>query len=332
MSRAIETEHLSKYFGEIGAVSDVSMTVEEGEVFGLLGLNGAGKTTLIRVLTTLLIPTSGTARIAGCDLLSEASGIRQAIGVVPQANTTDLDLTGWENLDIYGQFYAIPHRERRRRSDSLLEIVGLRERRNDLVATYSGGMRRRLEIARGLVHRPRILFLDEPTIGLDPQTRRVIWDLIRSLREEGDLTIFLTTHYMEEAEAICDRVAIIDSGRIVASGSPEELKRQIPGYEIVEVTLTDRLSDRTDLIALLSEIGQVEEEDGLLRISVEHASLMLPRIIDMIRSHGGEIGSLSLRDKSLEDVFIHFTGRSIRDEGGNKVSYFIGAGVPRRMY
>jgi ABC-2 type transport system ATP-binding protein len=241
---AVEVQSITKKFGDFIAVDNVSFSVEAGETFGFLGPNGAGKTTLIRMLTTLLRPTSGDARVACCEVVKDPEAVRREIGVVPQAMTSDLDLTGYENMDIYGRFYDIPTHERRARIANLLETVGLTPRAQDLVATYSGGMRRRLEIARVLVHKPNILFLDEPTIGLDPQSRQVIWNFLRSFKEEDTMTIFLTTHYMDEAEEYCDRVAIIDHGTIIAIGSPEELKKQIPGKDIISLkldTLTDRL-------------------------------------------------------------------------------------------
>src|SRR5574337_843506 len=213
---AIETIDLVKKYGGLTALDGVSLSIPEGDFFGLLGPNGAGKTTLIRILTTLIRPTSGTAKVAGFDAVKDKAKVRQEIGVVPQAMTSDLDLTGLEIMDIYARFYEMPKKERRERTDELLSMVGLRERAGDLVATYSGGMRRRLEIARGLVHKPRILILDEPTIGLDPQSRHVVWELLEKFRSIDKLTILLTTHYMEEAEALCDHVAIIDYGKIVA--------------------------------------------------------------------------------------------------------------------
>ena len=241
--KAITVSGITKKFGTITAVDDVSFEVAEGEFFGFLGPNGAGKTTLIRMLTTLLKPTAGKAVVACCDVAKEPAAVRRGIGVVPQAMTSDLDLTGYENMDIYGRFYGIRSRERKERISYLLEMVGLTSRSNDLVATYSGGMRRRLEIARVLVHKPEILFLDEPTIGLDPQSRRVVWGLLQKLMEDNSLTIFLTTHYMEEAEALCNRVVIIDSGKIIVLGTPEELKSQIPGNDIISLSLASLPED-----------------------------------------------------------------------------------------
>ena len=211
---AIEVKDLVKAYGQLKAVDQITFEVLAGECFGSLGPNGAGKTTLIRILTGLIPPTAGEAKVAGFDVAKRPDRVRRTIGVVSQAMTTDLDLSGWENLDIYGKYYEVPEKERRERMRDLLERVGLTARAPDLVATYSGGMRRRLEIARGLIHQPKILFLDEPTIGLDPQSRRVVWDLLLQFRKNEALTIFLTTHYMDEADLLCDRIAIIDAGKI----------------------------------------------------------------------------------------------------------------------
>src|SRR5208282_3449373 len=226
-SSAIRVEGLTKRFGDFTAVDHVSFEVPRGEVFGLLGPNGAGKTTLVRMLTTLLRPSGGQAFVAGFDVARNARKVRQNIGVIPQALTSDLDLTGWENVDIYGEFFGLSRRERRERGHRLLHMVGLTERANDLVATYSGGMRRRLEISRGLIHSPDVLFLDEPIIGLDPQSRRAVHVLLETLREESEITISLTTHYMDEAESLCDRIAIVDGGKIIALDTPVGLKAMV---------------------------------------------------------------------------------------------------------
>ena len=234
-SAAIRASELTKRFGDLTAVDHVSFEVRRGELFGLLGPNGAGKTTLSRMLTTLIVPTSGQGFVAGFDVARDPVRVREAIGVIPQALTSDLDLTGWENVDIYGGFYNLSRRVRRERAQHLIHMVGLTERANDLVQTYSGGMRRRLEIARGLVHSPEVLFLDEPTIGLDPQSRRAVWDLLEQLRRDTGLTISLTTHYMDEAETLCDRIAIVDGGKIIAIGSPAELKAMVKGSDRLEL-------------------------------------------------------------------------------------------------
>lgn len=329
-SPAIDVLGITKRFGDITAVDSVNLTVAKGELFGLVGPNGAGKTTLIRMLSTLIKPSNGTAKVAGYDILKEESMVRRSIGVVPQALTSDLDLTGWENMDIYGKFYEIPPGERKARARELLDIVGLAERAHDLVATYSGGMRRRLEIARGLIHEPPVLILDEPTIGLDPQSRHVIWDLLERLMNDGGLTIVLTTHYMEEAEYLCDRVAIIDFGKIVILDSTENLIRGIPGKDIVVLTLSELKGAITEALGRMPVVHRVITEDDSIRVYVEDGAQAIPALLEEVKRIGGVVESVSLKKQSLEDVFIHYTGRSIRVEAAKKVSLFIGAGAPQR--
>ena len=329
-NKAVEVSGITKKYGLITAVDNVSFEVVEGEIFGFLGPNGAGKTTLIRMLTTLIKHTSGNARVAGYDVVKKPEVVRRYIGVVPQAMTSDLDLTGYENMDIYGRFYGVPLKERKERIQFLLEMIGLTVRANDLVATYSGGMRRRLEIARVLVHRPKILFLDEPTLGLDPQSRHVVWDFLRKLREEDLMTVFLTTHHMEEAEALCSRVAIIDSGKIIALGSPGELKSQIPGNDIVYLTVENLSESIADRVKNLAYAHKVTVENNTIRVYVDSGAQNLPMLIDEIKSSGGKILSAAIHEQSLEDVFIHVTGKSIREEEVRKVSFLVGAGTPQK--
>jgi ABC-2 type transport system ATP-binding protein len=329
--KAIVVSDITKKFGSIAAVDHVGFEVDEGEFFGFLGPNGAGKTTLIRMLTTLLRPTSGKAIVSGCDVSEEPAEVRKRIGVVPQGMTSDLDLTGHENMDLYGRFYGIRGRERKERIRYLLEILGLTQRANDLVATYSGGMRRRLEIARVLVHRPALLFLDEPTIGLDPQSRRVVWDFLKKLIEGDSMTIFLTTHYMEEAETLCGRVAIIDAGKIIAMGTPSALKADIPGNDIVSLLVGDLSPELVRAIGELPFVHKAIAEENSLRVYVDNGSKNLPVLIDDVRQAGGTILSASVHEQSLEDVFIHHTGKTIREEEVKKVSFLVGAGVPQRF-
>jgi ABC-2 type transport system ATP-binding protein len=329
-NKAVEVSGITKRYGSLTAVDNVSFDVMEGEIFGFLGPNGAGKTTLIRMLTTLLKPTGGNAMVACCDVVKEPEKVRSEIGVVPQAMTSDLDLTGYENMDIYGRFYGISSKERKERIKYILDMVGLTARAHDLVASYSGGMRRRLEVARVLVHQPKILFLDEPTIGLDPQSRRVVWDFLRKLIEGDSITVFLTTHYMEEAEALCNRVAIIDSGKIIAIGSPEDLKSQIPGNDIISLSFESLSEDVIARIKALAFVHNVNVENNNLRIYVDNGALNLPQLIDEIKSFGGKILSATIHEQSLEDVFIHYTGKTIREEEAKKVSLLIGAGIPQR--
>ncbi len=330
---AIEVLGITKKFGDITAVDDVSFTVAEGEFFGFLGPNGAGKTTLIRILTTLLRPTGGSAVVSCCDVAKDPENVRRRIGVVPQAMTSDLDLTGYENMDIYGRFYSIPKKERRESAKFLLDMVGLTSRAHDLVATYSGGMRRRLEIARVLVHKPEILFLDEPTIGLDPQSRRVVWGFLGEFRKQNSLTIFLSTHYMEEAENLCDRVAIIDNGKIIALDSPEKLKALIPGSDIVSLTVIDagQSDSMQSVLEALPFVHRVTRDEDVMRIYVDNGAQNLPILIEKVKEHGGTVSSAGIQRQSLEDVFIHYTGKSIRQEEAKKVSFFIGAGIPQKL-
>src|SRR4030043_2461627 len=328
--KAVEVSGITKRYGSITAVDHVSFEVVEGEIFGFLGPNGAGKTSLIRMLTTLLKPSEGSAKVACCDVAKEPEKVRREIGVVPQAMTSDLDLTGFENMDIYGRFYGIPSKERKDRIKYLLEMVGLTARANDLVAAYSGGMRRRLEVARVLVHRPKILFLDEPTIGLDPQSRHVVWDFLRKLREGDSMTVFLTTHYMEEAEMLCDRVAIIDAGKIIAIGRPEELKSQIPGNDIISLTLDMISLNIVEIIKKLSFVHKANIENNTARVYVDSGAQNLPVLMDEMKLMDVKVLSATVHEQSLEDVFIHFTGKSIREEEAKKVSFLLGAGVPQR--
>jgi ABC-2 type transport system ATP-binding protein len=328
--KAVELTGLTKKFGSFTAVDDVSFVVPDGEMFGCLGPNGAGKTTLMRMLTTLVIPTGGSAKIAGFDVVTNPADVRRQIGVISQAMTSDLDLTGYENLDIYGRFYGVPARERKERIKYLLDMVGLSTRAGELVATYSGGMRRRLEVARGLVHKPKILFLDEPSSGLDPQSRRVMWELLRQIRQESLTTMFLTTHYMEEADALCSRVAIIDSGKMIVLGSPTQLKQEIPGSDIVSIELENPSDVLVSCVKALPFVRNLHVEGETLRVYVDSGAVSLPALMDAIRASGGRILSASIHEQSLEDVFIHFTGKSIRNVDAKKVSLFIGAGAPQR--
>jgi len=331
MMKAIEITDLVKKFGDITALDSVSFSIEEGEFFGLLGPNGAGKTTLIRILTTLMRPTSGKAYVLGKNVEREKGDVRKLIGVVPQAMTSDLDLTGLENLDIYARFYDMPRKERNERIHYLIDLVGLKERMNDLVATYSGGMRRRLEIAKGLVHKPSMLILDEPTIGLDPQSRHVVWELLRKFRSEDNLTILLTTHYMEEAELLCERIAIIDFGKIVIIDTIPGLKKQLPDKDVVEIKVTGILSTKAaDEIKTLGFVHSVISFESSLRISVDNGAQAIPVIVSKIEDIGGRVISVLLKQQTLEDVFIHYTGSPIREEEAKKVSFLIGAGVPQK--
>jgi len=320
---AIVVEHLTKKFGDFVADDDLNFTVGRGEIFGILGPNGAGKSTLIRMLNTLLPPTSGRALVMGYDVAQKTSKVRNEIGVISQASTLDGDLTAWESLDLYGKFYGLGGKERKERAHALLESVELLDWKDKAAGTFSGGMRRRLEIARGLIHRPHVFILDEPTTGLDPQSRRVIWELLEKLRNEGDLTILICTHYMDEADRLCDRLAIIDHGKIVALGTPRELKSTVPGQEILTAVFLQEVND--ELLAALKAVPEVKEagreEAHTARLILEGDVVPLEAIAETSRAHGNKVKSVSLIEPTLEDVFIYYTGRGLRDTASEEYSY-----------
>ena len=302
----IELEHLTKRYDDLTAVDDLNLAVADGEFFGLLGPNGAGKTTTLLMLTTLLRPTSGGARVNGFDLVREPRQVRGSIGIVFQDPSSDDTLTGYENLKLHGMLYHMPAGLREQRIREVLALVDLTDRKDDIVKQYSGGMRRRLELARGLMHRPRVLFLDEPTLGLDPQTREYIWAYVERLVTEERITVVLTTHYMEEADRLCSRVAIMDHGRIVALDAPANLKRVLGGDIITLGT------DQPDLaaVAALGFVDNVDRQPGLVRLTVRDAKARLPRVLQAV----GPVEWVEVRPATLEDVFIHYTGHGMRDE------------------
>ena len=312
MEYVIETINLTKKFGELVAVDNLNLKIKEGEIFGLLGPNGAGKTTTISMLCTILKPTSGTALVNGFDIIKEQDKVRKSIGVVFQDPSLDNLLTGEENLKIHAGLYGVPKNERVKRIQEVLGLVGLKERAKTIVKYYSGGMRRRLEIARGLIHYPKILFLDEPTLGLDPQTRVHIWEYIKKLAERERITIVLTTHYMEEADMLCDRIAIIDHGGIKVSGKPEELKNSLEGDVVsVECKESNILSE---VVKNLEGVKNVAILNGKLNITVKNGETAIPRILDLAREKNIRIDSIGIRKPTLNDVFIKYTGREIREE------------------
>jgi len=283
------------------------------------------------MLTTLIPPTEGHASVAGFDVARHPRQVRENIGVIPQALTSDLDLTGWENVDIYGEFFGLSRRERRERGSRLLKMVGLSERAHDLVATYSGGMRRRLEIARGLIHSPDVLFLDEPTIGLDPQSRRAVWDLLETLRKESEITISLTTHYMDEAEQLCDRIAIVDAGKIIALDTPVGLKSMVPGSDRIDLVVEKDPDAIATMLRPMPYLREVSRDGGnRLQLSANDGAHAIPKILEAVDEAGDRVTSITVQKLSLEDVFIHFTGRTLRDEPAKKVSMFVGAGMPQQ--
>jgi len=301
----IETKNLTKKFEKMTAVDKLNLQINEGEIFGLLGPNGAGKTTTLLMLVTLKPPTSGTATINGFDIVKQADKVRKSIGIVFQDPSSDEILTGYENLKLHGWLYDMPSDLREERIKEVLELVELTDRRNDRVKKYSGGMRRRLELARGLMHHPKILFLDEPTLGLDPQSREHIWKYIENLAKEKNMTIVLTTHYMDEADKLCDRLAIIDKGKIAVLGSPIQLKKNLGGDII-------RLKAKTldiDVLKNLPYVKNISPCDGEVCLTLEDANTHLQEILKLV----GKVDSVEIRSPTLDDVFLHYTGRAMRE-------------------
>jgi len=310
---AIEVDHLTKKFAELVAVNEVSFHVAQQEIFGLLGPNGAGKTTLIRILTTLTPPTSGTARVGGHDIREDPDGVRRTLGVIPQAFTSDPELTAKENMVIHAKLYGVPAEQRDGLIDRLLTSVELLNFRDALVKTFSGGMRRRLEIARGLVHSPKIMFLDEPTTGLDPVSRAHVWEMIRALRDKSELTILLTTHYMEEADKLCDRIAIVDHGKLVALDTPVRLKDSVPGTEIVEAEFEGAPDDWVNQLRLLDHATGVADHDGVFHITSHDGPATVAALMDTARARQVTVKRVSVQSTTLDDVFLHYTGSALRD-------------------
>ncbi len=301
----IRMESLAKHYGNLKAVDDLTLDIEENEVFGLLGSNGAGKTTTIHMLATLLKPTSGTAIVNGYDIVRQPAKVRSSIGIVFQAPSSDDILTGYENLYIHSLLYSVPRSIRKKRIEEVLELVGLLDRKNDRVKTYSGGMRRRLEIARGLLHKPRVMFLDEPTLGLDPASRETMWQYVRRLVNEEKVTVILTTHYMEEADMLCNRIGIIDKGKIVALDTPAKLKAGLGG-DVIKIKT--KIKDADVVARQLSFVKKAEFVDGVLMLQVHNAKRDLPILLQGIEAEQAEFSS-----PTLNDVFIHLTGRNIRE-------------------
>jgi ABC-2 type transport system ATP-binding protein len=312
---AIEVEHIVKKYGEFTAVNDVSFSVKEGEIFGLLGPNGAGKSTLIRMMTTLIPITSGKARIAGHDVTKEPNAARRLIGVIPQALTSDLDLTVEENMAIYAKLYDVPAKQRQNSIGELLELVDLTKWRDAQTKTLSGGMRRRLEIARGLVHHPKIFFLDEPTTGLDPVSRVAVWEMLGNIKEHRKLTILITTHYMDEADRLCDRIAIVDHGKLVALDTPAALKASVPGSNVIEAQFEKPPADWEQKLHELEDVTSVQHEGaGMFRVLTGNGSRTTTGLVEMAVQNGVPVKSLSVQNTTLDDVFVHYTGRQLRDE------------------
>lgn len=310
---AVDVRNIVKQFGSFTAVKGISFGVEEGENFGLLGPNGAGKSTLIRMLTTLLPPTSGTARIGGFDIVTESNEVREQIGVIPQAMTSDMELSVRENLLIYAKLYAVPRNKRKRLMDDLLEAVELTQWADKLVGNLSGGMRRRVEIARGLIHEPRIFFLDEPTTGLDPVSRVAVWEMIQRIQKTRGLTVLLTTHYMDEADKLCDRIAIVDHGELKALDSPMRLKASIPGRNVLEVSFSSVPEGWEATLAALPSVESVVGHDNVFRIASGNGPATTTAVMETAARAGLTVLSLNVQSTSLDDVFVHYTGRGLRD-------------------
>ncbi len=320
---AIEVDHLVKKFGDLVAVNDISFYVEDGEIFGLLGPNGAGKTTLIRMMTTLTPPTSGTARIAGHDIRTDPDGVRNVLGVIPQAFTSDPELTAAENMLIHAKLYGVPSSQREKLISNLLDSVDLAKFKNALVRTFSGGMRRRLEIARGLVHSPKILFLDEPTTGLDPVSRSNVWEMIRGLRDNAKLTILLTTHYMDEATSSASASRSSTTGSSWPSIHRQQLKDSIPGTDTVEAEFENPPGDWIEQLKKIPQAAGVTERDGVVHISSHDGPTTVAALMDLARAKNVRVKKVTVQSTTLDDVFLHYTGRELRDEAHGGATYDI---------
>ena len=315
MLYSIEIKSLTKSFGDVTAVNNISLSVKNGEIFGFLGPNGAGKSTTIMILTTLLKPTSGQALISGFDVATNAKQVRQNIGYVQQEITVDEYLTGRENLLLQAKLNHIPKNEIDKRIDEILTLIELTDKQDKTVVTYSGGMRKRLDIAGGLLHRPKVLFLDEPTVGLDIQTRRKIWQYIKKIHDEFKMTIFLTTHYMEEADQLCDRIGIIDDGKIQVIDSPENLKKAM-GNEVISIIFEEG-ENRDSFLSELEKIefvSKINKDGSKLTLFASNGTEVIPKIFYISSKLDIKITSISLTQPTLDDVFISYTGHEIRDD------------------
>jgi ABC-2 type transport system ATP-binding protein len=308
----VQTFGITKKFGDFTAVDHLNLEIKH-EVFGLIGPNGAGKTTLQRMLVTVLSPTEGTATVAGADIVREADKVRERIGVVTQASTLDIELSAMENMNLYGMYYGMSRKQRQERIPELLKVVGLADRAKIPVAGYSGGMKRRLEIVRALIHEPQVLFLDEPTTGLDPQARAAVLDYVKRIHEDHGITLVITTHYLDEAENLCDRLAIVDYGKIVALGTPTELKRKVTGGDIVEADFTDLPYIALKVLESADFVLEVKRRSGGLTILVKNGAEAVPKIVGLVDANGGKLRTITLRELTLDDVFLDFTGRSLRE-------------------
>ena len=322
----IRVEGLTKIFNHsLKAVDHISFSVQQGEIFGFLGPNGAGKTTTINMLITILKPSEGRATILGSDIATESNEVRSSIGLVPQEYTSDDDLTGFENILLCADLYGIPRSTSKKRAMELLQLVQLTEFKDKKVQTYSGGMRRRLELACGLINRPKVLFLDEPTLGLDVQTRAATWNYIKTLKNEYGMTLFMTTHYLEEADSLCDRIAIIDHGKIIVIGTPTELKDSLGG-DIITLSI-QKDTDITSLVQKIAHVKEVKKENGSYMIKSENGEVTAPLIIEALRKDGHVVTRLSLTKPTLNEVYLQYTGKSMRDTADESRE----AGMTQRM-
>jgi len=310
----IKLTSVTKNYDGLVAVDDLTLEVAPAEIFGFIGPNGAGKTTLVRMLTTVIEPTDGTAVIAGFDIRENPDQVRHNIGVVTQASTLDVELTAWENMDIYAKYYGVPSETRKERIKELLGLVGLSDRANYTVGSYSGGMKRRLELVRSLIHEPKVLFLDEPTTGLDPQARSAVLEYLKDLHKRHDITIVLTTHYLDETELLCDRLAVVDFGKVVALGTSAELKRKAMGGDVVEAEVAALPQKALEALKASKFALDVKKRENTLTLLVKSGAEAVPKIVELVSANGGQIRSITLRAPTLDDVFLHYTGRSIRED------------------
>lgn len=313
--KAIKADNLTKMFGRLVAVDHISFEVEEGEIFGFLGANGAGKTSTIMMLATALNPSSGTATVCGYDIVREQDKVRESIGIVFEDMSLDINLTAKENLDFHAILYHLPQKVRNERISQALDMVGLKDRQNMLVKYYSGGMQRRLEIARGMLNSPRVLFLDEPTLGLDVQTRRLLWDYAKRLNKESGTTILLNTHYVEEADYLCNRVAILEHGKIVTVDTPKALKDSL-GSSVLSIKFPQGAlaGEFAGLLNGMSWVKKVTQHDAQLELSVEDKGMKIPEVVRLARQHGFVISAIGEHKPSLEDVFLHYVGKKLHGE------------------
>ncbi|SCG86470.1 ATP-binding cassette domain-containing protein [Methanobacterium congolense] len=309
MDYIIETDNITKEFDDFVAVNGINLNVKRDSIHGVLGPNGAGKTTLISMLCTILRPTSGTATVNGYDIVKNANEVRKSIGIVFQARALDDILTGREHLEMHAALYGVPRDVRKDRIEEILDLTQLQDKADEMIKTYSGGMKRRLEIGRGLIHYPKVLFLDEPTLGLDPQTRESIWEYLQNLNKKEDVTVLLTTHYLDEADKLCDKISIIDQGEIIKSDTPRNLKKELKA-DIITVKVDDE-ERFVSLVSKLDFVSDIHRIDGEVKLMVESGENLVPSIVNLANENSIFVNSIELEHPKLDDVFIHYTGKSI---------------------